>query len=267
MNTIPTVLVTVAPYAYFVERIAGGTVHVQTLVPQGMNLHIYEPSPKSVESSSRSVVWFRIEEPFEKKIAAALKERNPSIKFVNLQEGLDLITADDAIGLTPCDGHDHPEGTDLHTWLSVKMALKQAQKIADILIALFPEHKELYQTNFNDLVRDMQKLDKKLTAKLTPFKGDAILVSHPSLGYFCRDYGLIQLSVECDGKDPRPKDVERILQSAENYTIRCALLQQGFNNRGATLIAKKLQLPIYRIDPYARDYLKNMEQLARYIAQ
>jgi len=63
----PTVLVTIAPYAYFTERIAEDTLHIQTLIPQGMNIHLYEPTPKLVETSSKARVWFRIDEPFEKK--------------------------------------------------------------------------------------------------------------------------------------------------------------------------------------------------------
>ena len=135
------------------------------------------------------------------------------------------------------------------------------------LIDLFPENKELYQKNFNNLMLDLMKLQKDLGLELAPFMGNAILVSHPAFGYFCRDFHLIQLSVECEGKDPRPRDVENILKKAEQYKVRCVFLQQGFNNRGAQLIGKKLQLPYYRIDPYARDYLTNMRKISGTIAK
>jgi len=205
--------------------------------------------------------------PLKKKIVKALEERDPNIHIVNLQEGLDLLSGDDATELTPCLGHARHAGRDLHTWLSTKLALKQSQMIADTLIALFPEHKESYQKNFNQLALDLQFLDRDLARLLAPYKGDAILVSHPALGYFCKDYDLIQLSIECEGKEPGPKDIEQILQKTEIYHVRCVLLQKGFSERGAMRIGTKLQLPIYRIDPYAKDYLKNMQQIAGYIAQ
>jgi len=260
-----SVLVTIAPYAYFVERIAGETIAVQTLIPPSMNIHTYEPTPKLVEMSTQAKVWFRIDEPFEKKIVQALLEKNPQQKIVNLQEGLPLLSSEDAVELGSCEAYAHG-GEDLHTWLSPKLALRQAKVISETLIALFPENKELYQKNFNDLALDMKKLDRNLDTLVTPYKGDALLVSHPALGYFCHDYGLFQLSVECEGKEPRPKDVERILMQAKKYTVRCVFLQRGFNNRGAILIGKKLQLPIYQIDPYAKDYLKNMREIAKYIS-
>ena len=261
-------MVTIAPYAYFVERIAGNTVDVQTFIPPGMNLHIYEPSPKSVEAHANARVWFQIGEPFEKKVSQAFLEKNPDQKTVNLQTGLDISTGNDSVELSPCEGHHHHHtGADLHTWLSPKLALKQAQHISQTLIALFPEHREEYQKNFNKLALDLQILDRDIEEVLSPVKGRALLVSHSAFGYFCRDYGLVQLSVECEGKEPRPRDIQEILEKTKVYQVQCVFLQKGFNNRGATLIGEKLQLPIYRIDPYARDYLKNMRQIAGYIGQ
>lgn len=260
----PTVLVTIAPYAYFVERIAGGTVQIETLVPPEMNIHIYEPSPRLVQTSGNAQVWFRIDEPFEQKILKAFQERNPKMQIVNLQNGLPLLNEDNLIRAS-C-GHYHG-GKDLHTWASPRLALQQSQMIADTLISLYPKQKDFYQRNFETLAADLRALDQDLASALTPFKGEAILISHPSLGYFCRDYGLIQLSVECEGKDPRPKDVEQILELAKVYKVRCVLVQKGFNNRGAYFFSSKLKLHNYQIDPYARDYLNNMQKIAGYIAQ
>lgn len=261
----PIVLVTIAPYAYFVERIAGDTVHIQTLVPPEMNIHIYEPSPRLVETSGQAKVWFRIDEPFENKIVKAFGERSPNLKIINLQSGLKLLAEGDLVEHGSC-GHHHG-GKDLHTWTSPKMALQQSQVIADTLISLFPDRKAFYQKNFDSLSDDLNDLDQELSSTLYPFKGEAILISHPSLGYFCKDYGLLQLSVECEGKDPKPQDVQALVQMANVYKVRCVLVQKGFNNRGAQLFSAKLKLPLYHIDPYAKDYLNNMRTIAGYIAK
>jgi len=266
-----SILVTIPPYAFFAEKITGNTVSVKTLVPPGMNLHIFEPTPKQIENIINATVWFQIDEPFEKKITKSFKEKNPKLMIVNLQSGIPLISSDNALELNPCDrndDHHHHHGMeDLHTWLSPKLALKQAKMIAEALITLFPEHAMLYQKNYNNLALELKKLDQEIAQKLLPFKGESILLSHPALGYYCQDYGLIQLSVECEGKDPRPKTIEKIMQRIEDYPVRCVLLQQGFNNKGAQLIGKKLQLPIYRIDPYAKEYIKNMRRITQYIVQ
>lgn len=262
-NIPPTALVTVAPYAYFTEAIAGDTLTVQTLVPSGVNLHIFEPTPKQVEGAIKANVWFRIDDPFERKIILAIQEKNPNQTMVNLQAGISLISNDSELGTCACCEH----GEDLHTWLSPKIAKQQAKKIYDTLSALFPENQALYQKNHSKLQRELSALDEAIKTKLAPFRGDAILTSHPAFAYFCKEYHLIQLSVECEGKDPRPKDVEEIFLKAKKLKPRTALLQVGFNNQGAKLIAQKLDIPTVSFNPNEKDYPQNMKRLAEYIAQ
>lgn len=266
ISSKPKAVVTIAPYAFVINKIAGNSIQVETLVPPGMNIHTYEPSPKLVESVMEAKIWFRIDEPFEKKIVKVLQERNPDQKIINLQKNLDLLSSHDAIELAPCLGHDHGS-YDLHTWLSPKLFLKQATVITNSLIELFPQNKGLFEKNFNDLALELQSLDREIKSILAPFSGNAILASHPAFGYFCKDYDLVQLSVECEGKDPRPKDIEAMIAKTKIYSMRCVLLQQGFNNRGGMLLGKKLQLPIYTIEPYASDYLSNMREIAEKIAR
>ena len=75
----------------------------------------------------------------------------------------------------------------------------------------------------------------------------------------------MQLSVECEGKDPLPQDVSRILKRAKEAHVQSALVQTSYNNKGTELIAQKLEVPIYSIDPYSGDYLNNMRYLAQTI--
>lgn len=256
-NEQPTILVTIAPYALFAERIAGATIQIETLVPPGINMHIYEPTPKVVQASSKAKIWFRIDEPFERKIVRALKEINPQLVLVNLQEGLPLIQSEHT-----CTHHD---SRDLHTWVSPKLARQQAKVIYEVLRKNFPENADVYTKNYALLDDDFQALDENLHEMLKPYAGEAVLTSHPALGYFCKEYDLVQLSVECEGKEPKPKDIERIMKEAKESKVRAVFLQEGYDNRGAVLIAKKLKLPIYRIDPYARDYFNTLTQIGELI--
>lgn len=260
----PIVFVTIAPYAYAVEKIAGNTLQIETLIPQGMNIHVYEPSPKIIETQSQAIAWFRIDEPFEKKIVLFLRERNPKQIIINLQEDLDLLSYQNEWDI--CTDHSH-SSYDLHTWLSPKIFLIQSERIAKVLMELFPEHQEFYQKNFHQFSIELKNLEREIKEELSPLKGEAILTSHPAFGYFCTDFGLIQLSIECEGKDPRPRDIEKILKKIKTQTIRCVLLQQGYNNQGALIIGEKLQLPIYQVNPYAKNYSSNLKHIAKDIAK
>jgi zinc transport system substrate-binding protein len=261
-NPTPSVLVTVPPYAYFVQRIAGDAVHVEVLVPPGANPHIYEPSPKQVQKILGVQVWFRLEEPVEQKILTVLKEQSPALKEVSLSQGIELISAQDHV----CGLHHAHESQDRHIWMSPKLAEVQAKTILDALSTAYPAHQEAFQKGFEGLIRDLETLDQGISAKLKPFHGDAILVSHPAFGYYCQEFGLEQLSIECEGKDPLPQDIARTLSEAERKHVRGVFTQAQYNNKGAILIAEKLRLPIYSVDPYSSDYIENLNHITDLIA-
>ncbi len=256
-ETKPKVLVTVPPYHYLVEKIAGPTVEIQLVIPPGVNAHLYEPVPKDLEKMAQASLWFKLGDPVENKLLLTLKEKNPSLVTVELCHGIALL------------GHDHccDEGKDFHFWLSPKLAEQQAKKIADHLTKLYPEHEKLYRENLHLLLAELAALDQKIAHLLAPLKGKALLVSHPAFGYFCQDYGLVQISIEFEGKEPRPKQIAQILKQIETVSVKAVLTQAQYSNKGAEMIAEKLQMPVFLVDPYSMDYSKNLLYIAELIAR
>ncbi|HEX2579332.1 MAG TPA: zinc ABC transporter substrate-binding protein [Rhabdochlamydiaceae bacterium] len=253
----PIVLVTIPPYAYFVEQIAGNTVATEIFVPAGANPHTYEPTPKQVEKFAQTKLWFRLGDPIEKKILPFMRERQ--IKDINLSKGLLLLT-----GSHKCGDHAH-EAKDLHVWLDPRLALKQAKKICEELSQALPEHKKMFEQNTLRLIERLVRLDQEILAELGPFEGSSLMVSHPALGYYCKRYGFQQLSIECEGKDPLPKQVAHVVEEAQEKDIKVIFIEPQYNNKGALLIAEKLDLPTYQIDPYALDYFNMMNDLSKSI--
>ena len=96
-------------------------------------------------------------------------------------------------------------------------------------------------------------------------KQSAILVAHPAFGYFCKDYDLIQLSIEIEGKEPLPKDISNILHAAKEHTVRSVFTEPQYSTKGAELIAKQLKIPVYMVDPYSSDYIQNLKTIATLI--
>lgn len=250
-------LVTVPPYIYFVQEIVGDAIQVEVLVPPGANPHIYEPSPKQVQTMLGVQIWFRLGEPIEKKILTVLREQNRELQDVDLTQGIDLLSSEDHV----CESHHADESKDRHIWMSPKLAQIQAKTIFDALVKIYPDHREDFQAGFDTLIQELDLLDRGIRAKLAPFHGDAILVSHPAFGYYCHEYGLKQLSIECEGKDPLPQDITRTLSEAKESHVRGIFTQAQYNNKGAFLIGEKLHLPIYEVDPYSSAYIENLNHI------
>ncbi len=265
----PTVLVSIPVYRYFVERIAGDTVKVCSLVPSGANPHLYEPTPKEVFQVSQANLFIRLGEPSEQKAYTVLQEQNPSMRMVNLSEGIALLSheeGEEAFGKIHCCSH-HGESKDLHIWLSPRLAKRQAEQIAAELIQLWPSHSQLYTEGLKTFIEDLDQLDRTISTVLADKKGSAILVSHPAFGYLCQDVGLHQISIEIEGKDPLPQDITQVLKKAKEYKITHIIAEPQYSDKGVKLIAERLGIPIVVIDPYAEDYLKNMKHLAQVLAE
>lgn len=257
------ILVSVAPYKLFVERIAGGTVNVNLMVPAGASSHTYEPTPKQMIAAGKAVAWLTIGESFESRALPALISHQPTLAVIDLRQGVDMIKADPLTGCCCC----HANSQDLHIWLSPKQVEIQACTIALALSRLFPEHAARYQSGLNALLEDLKALDRQIADKLQSLQNRSILVSHPAYAYFCRDYNLTQMSIEFEGKDPTPQQLTNILSRARAAKIKKVFIQPQYNNKGARLFAKELKAEIVTLDPYSEHYFDSMLQIAQQFSE
>lgn len=256
------VLVSVSPHKFFVERIAGDTITVGLMVPAGTSAHTFEPTPKQMMAASKADIWFRIGESFETRAIAALKCHHPEMDIVDLRDGMAMISADPNSGCCCC----HANSQDLHIWLSARQAKIQAATIARALTRHYPEHALRYQAALEAFNSELDALDAQIATILQPLTCRMILVSHPAYAYFCRDYQLSQHSIEFEGKDPTPYQLNNTLIKARNAHIDKVFIQAQYSSKGARLVAKELGARVVMLDPYSEDYINSMLEIARQIA-
>ncbi|MCX6990647.1 MAG: zinc ABC transporter substrate-binding protein [Chlamydiae bacterium] len=255
--TKPRVLVSIPPYLYFVEKIAGDVVEVSSLAPEGTNPHIFEPSPKQIQEVYQAKVWIKLGESFEQKIAMTLSAQHKNLIVVDLSKEVPLYS--DHHGCA-CHGHGHAhtESADLHIWMSPILAKLQASAIAKALTEAFPEHEGLFNQRLEIFQKELDELYVEIKEKLSPYVHQAVLVSHPAFGYFCRDFDIEQISIEVEGKEPRPQDISSVLERAAKASVRLVLIQEQYNNKGALAIASKMDIPTFSTDPYSRNYKQTL---------
>ena len=248
----PLLLVSLAPYQTLVQKIAGEEFEVQTIVPTHADPHNYEPRANQLPTIAAGKIWFQIGESFERKLTPLLQ----NIEVLDLRDGLPLVEGQ-------CSHRDHQ---DRHLWLSPKLMAVQAERISAILSKTFPEQKEAFAERLGVVKGELGELDHEIEERLHSAKNRIFLVSHAAFIYFCRDYNCTQLSIEHEGKEPRPKELEETLKAAIEQHAAFALSLPQHNNRGAQLIAEKLHIPVRFIDPYAADYIDTMRKLSELIA-
>lgn len=262
------VFVTIAPQAYFVERVAGKRARVEVLVAPGQSYHTFEPTQRQIAAISASRAYFGIGVPFEAGIRDRMGSVSDRIKFVDTSEGIkrrpgvECFHDDDGASE---HHHHHDEEGDPHIWLDPRIVKKLAGRIEQTLSELDPDHAVEYRSNLTTFERELDAVHSKLTELLAPCRGKEFFVFHPSFGYFGDAYGLKQVAIEEGGKEPGARQIRMLVEKARTGGARVIFVQPQFATTGAEAVARELGAKLDTLDPLARDYLKNLEEMAQKI--
>lgn len=288
-----SVAVSIPPQAYLVERIGESHVRVATLLQPGESPASYQPSDKQVSEVLRSKIYFRIGVPFENgKWLDAIKAAGQEVRIVDLREGIRLrhFAGGEAQRQVPIQeahpegpgvreerrmpqekDHSSPlcihEGADPHIWLSPELLMIQSRTVARVLEETDPAHAIQYRENLNRLLERLQKAHTELKQLLLPWGGKRIYVYHPAWGYFCDAYGLEQVPLEIEGKEPSDQELTRLQAKARMDGVKVIFVQPQIAGRSAEALGKTLGAKLRRIDPLARDVPRNLRAVAQAIVE
>ncbi len=244
------ITVSIAPYKYFVEAIAGNDFIVNVMVPAGSDPHIYEPFPEQISNLRKSVGYISNGYiGFEMNWLDRFYETNRHMKKLSLGDNIDPIE-----GEHHHEG-DHVEGADPHYWVSPVCALIMADDVKEFLSQLNPPERAKYETNYQTFLLKIQDLDKTARVLFDSVKQKSIMIYHPNLAYLARDYGLTEISVEYEGKEPSPSRLRELIDLARRDNLRTIFIQREYDTKNARAIADEIGAKLIIIDPLSADWL------------
>lgn len=272
------VTVSIVPQKYFVNRIAGDLADVMVMVRPGSSPATYEPQPRQMAALSKTSIYFAAGVPFEKAWLPRFRSANSKMEIVNLAHSIVRM---------PMVGHHHEEAEkhhmesmnhdqqlekhdahsmnfipDPHTWLSPALVRVMAMDIRDALIQADPEDSSAYETNYLKFVEDINKLDSELARTFSKTAGkNSFMVYHPAWGYFAKAYGLHQIPIELEGKEPSPKEMTQIIKIAQKMSIKAIFIQPQFSKKSAQAIASAIGAKVLIADPLAKDWIDNLQKV------
>lgn len=271
-----TVAVSLQPYANVVHEIGGGEVQVVTMLPPGADPHTFEPKPASLKEFAKATVYFSDGSGMDAAWLPRFKGVNKNVNVVSISKGITWMEEDEHHhheGEEHCDKHHHDdedhEELDPHLWTSPLQMMQVAENVCEALMSLDEAHKDLYRKRANELIFRLKKLDVELrqTINKLPEGGRTFIVFHPAYGYFARDYGMKQLTVEVAGKEPKPRDLMNLVKTGKANNVHIVFVQPQFSKRAAATIAKELDAKILDTDPLSYDYEGNIRALIKSIGQ
>ena len=258
-NSVPgtrIITVSIAPFSYFVEEIGDGNFTVNVMVPPGSDPHIYEPYPGQISKLRKSVAYISNGYlGFEQAWLGRFYETNRSMKKLSLGEKINKIEPPHKF-----EGK-HSEPADPHYWVSPSCAMIMAASVKDLLCELDPSKKEIYEANCRTLLSKISEIDENARKLFSGLKSRTFMIYHPNLGYLARDYGLTEIPVEYEGKEPPPSRLRELIDLAGKYNLKTIFVQREYDKKNATEIAHEIGADVEVIDPLSENWLKETNDI------
>jgi len=278
----PAVFVSINPQKYFVQQIGKDLVDIQVMVEPGASPASYEPKPRQMAAIAKTLIYFSIGVPFENVWLNKIASSNPNMMVVQTEHGIQKIPMADSHHHRRTADHrktdrqaENKHGKaenqrdrgilDPHIWLSPPLVMIQAHTILVALQKVDPDHRSDYEANYKAFISEISKLDTELRNIFSSRHGLQFMVFHPAWGYFADTYGLKQIPVEIEGKNPKPAQLKELIKYANRNEIKVIFVQPQFSAKSAKVIARGIGGQVVFADPLAEEWGVNLLKVAREI--
>lgn len=279
-----SVTVSIAPQKNLVERIGGEHVNVDVLLPSDADPHTFEPKPSQLRKIAKTDLYIAIGLPFEDAWLHRLTDasRGTNGKGVTVVEMHTKLLVPEHEGEHEeheheghehhaHESHQHGGPNDPHRWLSPMLMKFMGKDVCAALIKADPENAPAYRANYRKLAKELADLDAKLANLLgsIPAEKRRFMVFHPAWHYFAQSYGLEEVAIEVDGREPTPQQLIKIIDMARTQNITTIFIQPQFSKRAAETIAQEIGngVTLIEADPMVEDWELGITRLAEQIAK
>ena len=254
----PLIAVSILPQEWFVSRIGGEQVRTLVLAGPGQNPHSYEPGPRQISGLVSARAWILCGSEFEISLLPKIRRLFPRLPVVDGTAGVvfrNLETHEES------DAEHSPLEIDRHTWLGSGPAKILAAHIRDTLSQIDSGGAARYAENYENLVKEIDGEFERLRIELAPLDGKTVFVYHPSFGYFLDEFGIRQEAVETGGKEPGPRELNRLIMLAKREHPAAIFVQAQFPVNAAKTVADAAGAQLVSLDPLAPDWLANIRRM------
>lgn len=145
------------------------------------------------------------------------------------------------------DGHNnyHSDSTgmyDYHLWIDIDNMEQFANHIADELVKLLPDHKNVILDNLNHVNGRFKALKRKLSDFPKDFTPQHYLIWHDSIQYIEDTYKLKEpfiVSTSHSGTISARR-VQEVRQNIEKHNIKCVVQDTDFNDKMVQLLTENM---------------------------
>ena len=233
------VMATTSVFADLARLALGDSVQIDSIVPAGIDVHTFEPSPSDAAKIATADLIIMnglgLDEWVLSLIEAAHKN---STDLLRLGEGLDV--SDGWVYLTPAESGT-PRAYDPHVWLDPNGAALYVQRIADRVVQDHPEFSTRVRSASATGVAALQGLDAEVRATFNaiPEANRKIVTFHDAFGYYARAYNItiVGVAIASPGQDPSAREIAALIDAIRASGVTTVFSEVQFPSKVLTSIA------------------------------
>jgi len=257
------IAVSLPPLAWLAEAVGGERVAVMVLLLPGSTPETFEPTPRQMLELSQARVVLVVGHPafpFEERLLHSLLERDGETGGAQVVRmvGASRDAAPEVQSLA---------ARDPHVWLSPTAVASAARDLAAALERVDPDSAPGYAQRLAATLAEIERIEGEVEQILAGRQDRRFLVVHPAWGSFAARFGLEQVAIEEEGKEPSPSRLAALVREARRERVRALFVQRGFSTRSAQVLAAEVGAHLVELDPLARDWPSMMLETARALAE
>ncbi len=231
------------------QHISEDTFELVKIIPTGVDIHSYEPTPKTMAKVEQShLVVYN---------GAGLEPWLTSFDFKNRAVGIGNYIRIRSLDDNEFDTHAHHDHQcahstlDPHIWLDIENMKRATDIITYEFIAIQPQYKLRYLENRDKYLKMLVKLDDSYKQKLSMCRLDTIVTSHNAFSYLSRKYNfnvksLTGLSPDAESS---PRDIIRIIEDIKAHNVSVVFFENFTSNKSMKSVAEQANVKLDSLHP------------------
>ena len=168
-----------------VKNIAANTLSIHTMMPAGVDPHLYKPTHKDMVMLKEATLVFYNGLHLEGKMQEILEvQRKKKRKVLPVCESLAAQNIITAIGFVT--------SKDPHIWHDIQNWKAVSRYITEVLCQTYPQYQGTYQKNLRNYLDSLDVTDSWVQKKMQqiPIEKRYLITTHDAFSYYGRRYGL-----------------------------------------------------------------------------
>ncbi len=242
------IVASISDLADIAATIGGNQVKVTTIAKGTQNPHYVEVLPSYMLKVRRADIYLKVGMELDLWSQQIIDgSRNGKVRIVDCSKNIKRLEV--PTGKVDASLGDIHRLGNPHYWLDPENGGIIAQTIATALIQADPKHRDLYTSNLNSFLQELESRRAKWERDFSDLIGKKIIFYHNSWPYFATRFGLDTRGFVEDkpGIPPTPAHLDALIRQIQEEDIAVIAMEPYFSPRVPDFLHEKTGIAVVRL--------------------